>query len=140
MTSHSSLRVTSHQSALTAVDEACLSLGLEIRPDKCISFCYDNANGKPLPQITSQITFSLTNGNTRNIASGPTKFLGETIGLTSGGVGKTGTGTGHGTGTLLVKPGQGLGHYRGKPGSRFIFDIVYSIHWAGHYFFYQVYA
>jgi hypothetical protein len=65
-----------HQAALHSIDNSCIDLGLEIRPDKCVSFCYDGE--KPLPCTT----FTLNARSTRNISSGPTKFLGETIGLT----------------------------------------------------------
>uniref|UniRef100_A0A1X7UX59 Reverse transcriptase domain-containing protein n=1 Tax=Amphimedon queenslandica TaxID=400682 RepID=A0A1X7UX59_AMPQE len=65
-----------HQSALKEVDNACRELGLEFRPDKCVSYCFDGE--KPLPHTV----FNLNDGKTRNISSGPTKFLGETIGLT----------------------------------------------------------
>ena len=66
-----------HQSALSTVDNACRDLGLEVRPDKCVSYCFNGM--KSLPRTI----FSLSKGNTRNISSGPTKFLGETIGITT---------------------------------------------------------
>ena len=59
------------------MDDACRDLGLEIRPDKCVSYCFNGE--KPLPRTD----FNLREGKTRNISSGPTKFLGETIGLSS---------------------------------------------------------
>ena len=57
------------------MDDACRDLGLEIRPDKCVSYCFDGE--KPLPRTD----FNLREGKTRNISSGPSKFLGETISL-----------------------------------------------------------
>ena len=57
------------------MDDACRDLGLEIRPDKCVSYCFNGE--KPLPRTD----FNLREGKTRNISSGPTKYLGETIGL-----------------------------------------------------------
>ncbi len=50
-----------HQDILSIWDEA--SLSREIKPEKSISYCFDGQK-------------------TRNISTGPTKFLGETIGLT----------------------------------------------------------
>jgi hypothetical protein len=65
-----------HQLALTAISQSCQELDLEIRPDKCVTYCFDGQ--KPLPRMY----FSLINGNTSNISTAPTKFLGETIGIT----------------------------------------------------------
>ena len=64
-----------HQTALQTIDEARRDLGLEMCPDKSVSYCFDGE--KSLPRTD----FRLSAGNTRNISSGPTKFLGETISL-----------------------------------------------------------
>ena len=65
-----------HQSALKDIDHKCSDLGLEIRPDKCISYVFD---GK---KVNNRTTFKVHQGSTRNITSAPTKFLGQVIGAT----------------------------------------------------------
>ena len=65
---------SAHQQALTQVNSKCLDLGLEIRPDKCVSFVFD---GK---KANKKKVFTIHQGSTRNISSAPTKFLGKTIG------------------------------------------------------------
>lgn len=63
-----------HKAALSNVDRKCSDLGLQIHPDKCVSYIFD---GKKTHNHTS---FNLRQGPTRNFASAPTKFLGQTIG------------------------------------------------------------
>ncbi len=63
-----------HQAALSDVDRKCTDLGLQVRPDKCVSYIFD---GKKTHNHT---TFNLQQGTTHNITSAPTKFLGQTIG------------------------------------------------------------
>ena len=65
-----------HQEGLLTISQSCSDLGLEIRPDKCTSYCYDGHRSLP------RTTFSLIEGNTTNISTAPTKFLGKTIGIT----------------------------------------------------------
>ena len=65
-----------HQLALSSLSRSCQDLGFEIRPDKCVSYCFDGH--KSLPRLS----FSLIEGHTTNISVGPTKFLGETLGIT----------------------------------------------------------
>ena len=65
-----------HQQALIEIDNKCSDLGLEIRPDKCVSLIF---NGR---SMNKQRTFKIHQGHTRNISSTPTKFLGQTIGIT----------------------------------------------------------
>ena len=62
-----------HQTALRQVDSKCSDLGLEIRPDKCVSYVFDGQ------KLNSRTTFEVHHGSTRNITSAPTKFLGQTI-------------------------------------------------------------
>ena len=64
-----------HQSALKDIDCKCSDLGLEIRPDKCVSYV---SNGQ---KVNNRITFKVHQGSTRNITA-PTKFLGQIIGAT----------------------------------------------------------
>ena len=63
-----------HQTAMRQVDSKCSDLGLEIRPDKCVSYVFDGQ------KLNSRTTFEVHHGSTRNITSAPTKFLGQTIG------------------------------------------------------------
>lgn len=58
---------------LSSINSSCQDLGFEIRPDKCVSYCQ-----KPLPCLS----FQLLEGHTTNISIAPTKFLGETLGIT----------------------------------------------------------
>ena len=62
-----------HQSALIEVDIACRSLGLYLKPSKCISITVHK--GSVLPNAT----FQLSDGQTKNISNSPTTFLGITI-------------------------------------------------------------
>ena len=62
-----------HQIALRQVDSCCSDLGLALRPDKCVTLCFD---GK---KILRDARVQLSEGSTRNIASGATRFLGRTI-------------------------------------------------------------
>ena len=60
-----------HQQALTEINNKCSDLGLEIRPDKCVSLIF---NGR---SMNKQRTFKIHQGRTCNISSAPTKFLGQ---------------------------------------------------------------
>ena len=63
-----------HQAALSDVDRKCTDLGLQVRPDKCVSYIFD---GK---RTRNRTIFNLQQGTTHNITSAPTKLLGQTIG------------------------------------------------------------
>ena len=65
-----------HQLTLSSINGSCQDLGLEIRPDKCVSYCFDGQ--KPL----ARLSFQLLEGCTSNISTAPTKFSGETLGIT----------------------------------------------------------
>ena len=65
-----------HQETLRQVEEACNSMGLTLNPSKCVSITIEN--GKPKPKAT----YHLRDGQTRNLCSAPTKFLGHTIAST----------------------------------------------------------
>ena len=61
-----------HQLTLTDIDDKCQEIGLQIRPDKCVSIVLQ---GKVLNR-----TFVLHNNNTtKSIKDAPSKFLGQTI-------------------------------------------------------------
>ena len=62
-----------HQRALHALAHFCTDLALTLKPPKCVSFVYDGR------QVDKRTTFYLGDGKTRNIASGPTRFLGQTL-------------------------------------------------------------
>ena len=62
-----------HEVALQSIDNCCSNLNLTLKPSKCVSFVYD---GK---KVLNNATFLLGNGSSRNISSGPTKFLGHTL-------------------------------------------------------------
>ena len=62
-----------HQCALIEVDAVCRSLGLYLKPSKCVSITVHK--GSVLPYAT----FQLSDGQTRNISDSPTTFLGKTI-------------------------------------------------------------
>ena len=62
-----------HATALQTIDKHCSDLDLTLKPSKCVPFVY---YGK---KMLSNITFSLKDGPTRNISTGPTKFLGHTL-------------------------------------------------------------
>ena len=62
-----------HAIALQTIDKHCSDLDLTLKPSKCVSFVYD---GK---KVLRNATFSLGDGSTRNISTGPTKFLGHTL-------------------------------------------------------------
>ena len=61
-----------HQSMLKQVDRKCSDLGLEIQPDKCVSYVFGGQ------KINSRTTFEVHQGFTRNIC--PHQVLGQTIG------------------------------------------------------------
>ena len=63
-----------HQEALNVVTKCCDDLALTLKPSKCVSLVY---NGK---KVTKTTVFKVGEGTTRNIATGPTKFLGQIIG------------------------------------------------------------
>ena len=63
-----------HQASLSDVDRKCTDLGLQVRPDKCVSYIFDDK------KTHNRTTFNLQQGTTHNIISAPTKFLGQTIG------------------------------------------------------------
>jgi len=59
---------------LLELDDKCSEIGLQIRPDKCVSYVF---NGQ---KICSGTTFKFQQGSTKNITSAPSKFLGQTLG------------------------------------------------------------
>jgi len=62
-----------HQLTLTDIDNKCQDIGLQIRPDKCVSIVLQ---GKKVLNRT----FVLHNNNTtKSIKDAPSKFLGQTI-------------------------------------------------------------
>ena len=62
-----------HAAALQTIDKYCSDLDLTLKPSKCASFVYD---GK---KLLSNVTFPLKEGSTKNISTGPYKFLGHTL-------------------------------------------------------------
>ena len=62
-----------HAAALQTIDKYCSDLDLMLKPSKCASFVYD---GK---KLLSNVTFPLKEGSTKNISTGPYKFLGHTL-------------------------------------------------------------
>jgi len=62
---------------LLELDDKCSEIGLQIRPDKCVSYVF---NGQ---KICSGTTFKFQQGSTKNITSAPSKFLGQTLGANS---------------------------------------------------------
>ena len=68
-----SSNISEHQSLLSDLSTYSQDLDLTLRPDKCISVIF---NGN---KMDHNITFSLANGSTRNIAEAPTKILGKLI-------------------------------------------------------------
>ena len=61
-----------HSKALQEISNCCQDLDLTLKPPKCVSFVFD---GKKTDKAT---TFKVGCGMTRNMSSGPTKFLGQT--------------------------------------------------------------
>ena len=66
----------SHQAGLLDIDTKCVSLDLEIHPDKCFSLVLKR--GKPISKA-----FSIHQGSTTSITKSTTKYLGEFIGATA---------------------------------------------------------
>lgn len=66
-----------HGKALQEISNSCHDLDLTLTPTKCISFVVD---GKKMNKLAS---FKVGTGVTRNISSGPTKFLGHLQGITN---------------------------------------------------------
>ena len=66
--------VNDHGAALQVISTYCSDLGLVLNPSKCISLVY---NGRVVDKRT---VFSVGSGKSRNISSGPTKFLGHLLG------------------------------------------------------------
>ena len=64
-----------HWLALEKIESCCSDLDLEFRPDKCVTFCYN------LREMVKEAKASLSEGNTRNIAPNPVKFLGCFLGV-----------------------------------------------------------
>ena len=62
-----------HAAALQTIDKHCSDLDLKLKPSKCVSFIYD---GK---KVLRNVTFPLKEGSTKNICTGPNKFLGHTL-------------------------------------------------------------
>ena len=62
-----------HQQALHDLAHFYTNLALTLKPLKCVSFVYDGR------QVDRKTTFYLGDGKTRNIATGPTRFLGQTL-------------------------------------------------------------
>ena len=62
-----------HAAALQTIDKHCSDLDLRLKPSKCVSFIYD---GK---KVLRNVTFPLKEGSTKNICTGPNKFLGHTL-------------------------------------------------------------
>ena len=62
-----------HHSALKEMDSACKDLCLTLNPAKCVSLVIHK--GQTLPKQV----FHLTEGNTKSITEGLTKFLGKTM-------------------------------------------------------------
>ena len=65
-----------HKQALQAVSQFCSDLALTLKPPKCVSYVFDGQ------RVDKKTTFDLGGGKTRNIATGPTRFLGQTLGHT----------------------------------------------------------
>ena len=72
-----SLSTEDHQQALHDSAHFCTDLALTLKPFKCVSCVY---NGR---QVDKKTTFCLGDGKTRNITTGPTRFLGQTLCHTS---------------------------------------------------------
>ena len=66
-----------HQTVLVELDDTCSEIGLQICPDKCVSYVFDGQ------KICSGTTFKLQQCSTKNITSAPSKFLGQTLGANS---------------------------------------------------------
>ena len=66
-----------HQTVLLELDEKCSEIGLQIHPDKCVSYAF---NGQKICCVT---TFKFQQGSTKNITFAPSKFLGQTLGANS---------------------------------------------------------
>ena len=66
-----------HQIVLLELDEKCSEIGLQIHPNKCVSYVF---NGQ---KICRGATFKFQQGSTKNITSAPSKFLGQTLGANS---------------------------------------------------------
>ena len=62
---------TDHSEALKAISNSCQDLDPTLKPPKCVSLVFD---GK---KMIKSATFQVSSGSTRNIISGPTKFLGQ---------------------------------------------------------------
>ena len=62
-----------HQRALHDLALFCTDLVLTLKPPKCVSFVNDGR------QVDKKTTFYLEDRKTRNIVSGPTRFLGQTL-------------------------------------------------------------
>ena len=62
-----------HQQALHDLAHFCTDMTLTLKLSKCVSFVYDGR------QVDKKTTFCLGDGKTRNIATGPTRFLGQTL-------------------------------------------------------------
>ena len=62
---------TDHAQALKVISDSCRDLDLKLKPPKCVSLVFD---GKKMVKSAS---FYVGSGSSRNITSGPTKFLGQ---------------------------------------------------------------
>ena len=62
-----------HQTVLLELDDKCSEIGLQIRPDKCVSYIFDGQ------KICSGTTVKSQQGSTKNMTSAPSKFLGQTL-------------------------------------------------------------
>ena len=60
-----------HGKALQEMSNSCHDLDMTLKPTKCISFVFD---GEKMNKLA---TFKIATGVTRNISSGPIKFLGH---------------------------------------------------------------
>ena len=63
----------SHMETLRKVDSCCLDLDLQIRADKCVTYSF---NGH---KVDKRFKISLSSGDTQNISTSGTKFLGRYI-------------------------------------------------------------
>ena len=60
-----------HQSILSTLDTKCKELDLHLKPEKCISFAFNDSS------VDKSATFRLGTGETTNISRNPSKFLGK---------------------------------------------------------------
>ena len=64
-----------HVAAVQSIHKHCSDLAFALKSSNCVSFGYDSK--EVLNSATC--TFPIGDGSTRNISTGPTKFLGHTV-------------------------------------------------------------